>query len=109
MMPPCEIDFNKIAAKNLKTLEGARDGVKIPYFALYKIVTLGLPDDPELVEIIRRSGNQLNAGQLSVTRKRPGSTQEGTLTVEKFRDHPGARKNFIYGIRLFTKMDVVFV
>jgi len=97
-----------IVAKNLKALESLRDGARLEYFALDDIVVLGLHHDPEVMRFIAAHGNEVNVGTISVTRKRVGSTQEGTLRVEKFRKSPRERKNFIDGIRLFTKMDVVF-
>jgi len=100
--------LRRIVAKNLKNLESLRDGDRLQYSALDDIVVLGLQHDPEVIKFIAAHGNDANAGQLSVTRKKPGSTQEGTLRVERFRKNQGERKDFIAGIRLFTKMEVVF-
>jgi hypothetical protein len=89
--------LRKIVAQNLK------------YRALDDTVVLGLHHDPEVMKFMAAHGKDVNVGHLSVTRTRVGSTQEGTLRVEKFRKNQREQADFIAGIRLFTKMDVKFV
>jgi hypothetical protein len=98
-----------IVAKNLQALENLRDGDRLEYRALDDIVVLGRQQDSEVMKFMAAHGKDVNVGHISVTRRRIGSTQEGTLRVEKFRKNQREQADFIAGIRLFTKMDVVFV
>jgi hypothetical protein len=108
-MASCEIDVRKITALNYQTLAKAKDGEKIPYWAWIKIVALGYPHHKDVMELVPLAGDQANAGYLTVKRTKPGEHQQGTMTVQSFRNNAVQRKNFEEQIKLFTSMKVVYV